>query len=282
MSESLRTDATRAPEGASEVDCEAKIEQLLLAGLEHYFASRYDQAINVWTRALFLDRGHARARAYIERARSALAERQRESEELLERGVAAFRRGDGEEARRLLQGAIDRGAPPDEALPILERLNRLQRATPPVAPASPGRTRLRAAAARVEKSPRASRAAWVALGLMVLVILGAGAFAGGVFRAEWRLLLARPAPQAPAVVRTAPDDRLPLPRRGETALARARSLAAGGRFRDALRALDRVQATDAQRPDADRLRADIQKQLISLNALPASLASGPERSGSEP
>ena len=91
-------------ETASHVDREAKIEQLLLAGLDHYFAGQYDQAINIWTRALFLDRSHARARAYIERARSALAERQRQSEELLQTGVAAFHRGDGEEARRLLQG----------------------------------------------------------------------------------------------------------------------------------------------------------------------------------
>src|ERR1700722_14628742 len=74
-------------------DRDAKIEQLLLVGLDHYFASRYELAINVWTRALFLDRSHARARAYIDRARSAQAERQRESEELLQNGIAAFQRG---------------------------------------------------------------------------------------------------------------------------------------------------------------------------------------------
>src|SRR5262249_32709625 len=58
----------------------ALIEQLLLAGLDHYFIGQYEQAIHVWTRVFFLDRGHARARAYIERARCALAERQREAE----------------------------------------------------------------------------------------------------------------------------------------------------------------------------------------------------------
>src|SRR5262244_4591584 len=108
MSDPLRHDPTRAHEPVSEADREAKIEQLLLAGLDHYFTGQYDQAINVWTRALFLDRNHARARAYIDRARSALAERQRESEELLHNGVAAFNRGDRDEARRLLQTAIDR------------------------------------------------------------------------------------------------------------------------------------------------------------------------------
>src|SRR5580765_4955421 len=110
MADSSRTDGSRAIEPAADPDRDAKIEQLLLSGLDHYFSAQYDQAINVWTRALFFDRSHPRARAYIERARSALAERQRESEELLHNGVAALDRGDGAEARRLLQAAIDGGA----------------------------------------------------------------------------------------------------------------------------------------------------------------------------
>src|SRR5438132_14410834 len=113
MSDPLRTDGSRALDSAPAADRDAKIEHLLLTGLDHYFAAQYEHAINVWTRALFLERSHARARAYIERARSALAERQRESEELLQNGVAAFQRGDAPEARRLLQAAIDGGAPPD-------------------------------------------------------------------------------------------------------------------------------------------------------------------------
>src|SRR5918911_1187328 len=115
MSEVSRSEAAHALESASGADRDAKIEQLLLVGLDHYFAGQYDQAINVWTRALFLDRSHPRARAYIERARSALAERQRQSEELLHTGIAAFHRGETDEARRLLQSAIEGGAPPEEA-----------------------------------------------------------------------------------------------------------------------------------------------------------------------
>src|SRR6266850_7868981 len=141
MSDSLRTDRSRALDAASEVDRDAKIEQLLLIGLDHYFAAQYDHAINVWTRALFLDRSHARARAYIERSRSALAERQRESDELLHSGVAAFERGEGGEARRLLQAALDGGAPSDEALAVLDRLNRLEATATAVLPARSRRER---------------------------------------------------------------------------------------------------------------------------------------------
>jgi len=114
MSDPLRTHLNATPpstDGDSERD--AKIESLLIGGLDHYFAADYAQAIDVWTRALFLDRNHARARAYIERARSAMAEEQRESEELLHNGVAAFERGEIEAARQMLNAAVQRGGAHD-------------------------------------------------------------------------------------------------------------------------------------------------------------------------
>src|SRR5260370_36063653 len=130
---------------------ESRIEELLLAGLDHYFKGQHELAISVWTRVLFLDRSHARARAYIERARGAIAERHREGEELLQTGAAAFSRGDTEDARRLLTSAVQRGARPEEALALLERLERLAPAggglAPPAGPPSRRRryTRPRAA-----------------------------------------------------------------------------------------------------------------------------------------
>jgi tetratricopeptide (TPR) repeat protein len=262
MSDPLRTDPTRANEPVSEADREAKIEQLLLSGLDHYFTGQYDQAINVWTRALFLDRNHARARAYIERARSALAERQRESEELLHNGVAAFDRGESSEARRLLEAAISQGAPPDEALAILDRLNRLEQS----ARQAQAESSRKGAVPLPQVVVATSRGAWVTLVLLLIVIVAAAAFGAGAFRSDWRMLLERPAPAMNPVVRTSTDEAL-IPRRGDTALARARVLATSGRLRDALAALDLVRATDSQKPDADRLRADIQKQLIELASI---------------
>lgn len=275
MSDPLRTDPSRAPDAVSEPDRDAKIEQLLLSGLDQYFAARYEQAINIWTRALFIDRNHPRARAYIERARSAMAERLRESEELLQNGVAAFRRGENDEARRLVQAALDRGAPLEDALTVLERLNRLdagaevksKRATRERAvPALPPPT----AASRPVVRPLLS---FVAL----LAIVFAGAFGIVSKRAGWErfdwnrvdwgsVLVRQPAAPAPITSPLANEVMPVVPRRGETMFARARALAASGHLRDALALLDGIRPTDPLRPEADRLRADVQRQLLGLTS----------------
>ena len=280
MSDSLRAGDSRATDVASGADHDTKIEQLLVAGLDHYFAARYEQAINVWTRALFFDRGHARARAYIDRARSALAERQRESEELLQRGVAAFHRGERDEAGRLLRAAIDGGALADEAHAILDRLHRPQgpalssalesdsprAASPTKAPFS---GRLKAPSpSRGVKAPRRVGLA-VAAALVVAGVVGAY---WAVIRAGLDLravFVQRETATGSTAAPAARDRGLPLPIRGELALGRARSLAAGGRLHEALAVLQVVRPTDPQKPEADRVRAEIQQQLLALTASPA-------------
>src|SRR6478672_10652379 len=119
------------PDPLRDQDPSSRIEELLLAGLDHYFSGQHELAISVWTRVLFLDRTHPRARAYIERARGAIAERQREGEELLQTGMAAFQRGDTAAARELLTSAVERAARPEEALALLERIDRLAPAAAP-------------------------------------------------------------------------------------------------------------------------------------------------------
>jgi hypothetical protein len=274
MSDPHRTEPARAHDAESASGSDAKIEQLLLVGLDHYFAADYELAINVWTRALFIDRSHARARAYIERARSALAERQRESEELLEQGVAAFGRGEGVEARRLLQAAIDGGAPSEEALALLDRINRFETAALPPAIARVDR-RAREEAAPVEHHRSRSMAGLVAFLLLGAAIVALATFAASRERVEWRSIVAlvqsasrAAAPAAPSATPAIREAPLPLTRRGETILGRARALAAGGHLRDALALAESIRATDAQKADADRLRADIQRQLLGLTEVP--------------
>jgi len=284
MSDPLRTDSSRALDATSEADRDAKIEQLLLVGLDHYFAAQYEAAINVWTRALFLDRSHPRARAYIERARSALAERQRESEELLQNGVAAFHRGDGDEARRLLQAAIERGAPSEEALAVLERLDRLDTT---VGPRPPARSLRERRSTTVPDERHAASRPKVALSVsivLLLAVVAAGVYAAAVWdRFEWRSLVRlQDAPATSAPAPAAREFASAVPRRGETAMTRARTLAAGGHLRDALSVLDLIRPTDAQKEDADRLRADIQRQLLALTATPMPASEPRENSGRVP
>jgi tetratricopeptide (TPR) repeat protein len=272
MSDSPLPDGSRAPDASSTADRDGKIEQLLLVGLDYYFAAQYDHAINIWTRALFLDRTHPRARAYIERARSALAERQRASEELLQSGVAAFQRGEGIEARRLLQAAIAGGAPSDEALAVLDRMDRLEVGA---AAAELNLREPRAILADPSSARRSKSRRVVAIAAgAALVGIGAAAIYGAVSgRLSWKNLnlAVLTAPRADVPRGTAPDlardASLPLPRRGQTALSRARALALGGHWRDALAELDNVRPTDPQKPDADRLRTEIQQQLLNLGSM---------------
>jgi len=263
MSDPLRTDLSRVQDDRSEPDRTAKIEQLLLDGLDHYFAAEYEQAINVWTRALFLDRSHARARAYIERARAALAERQRQSEELLHSGVAAFDRGESLEARRLLEDAIRSGAPTEEALAVLSRLDRMDMRPLPGRPINQPRDAQRPLATASPAATRKGRPwGWfgvlsLAAGVAVVTWLATGA------AVEWML----PSYDNPAHLPPAPvsgNTSIPIPLRGELAVSRARSLAASGRLHDAIAALDQVRTTDAQRAEADRLKGELQRQLIEF------------------
>jgi tetratricopeptide (TPR) repeat protein len=263
MTDRLRTDRQADAGEPQEREREARVEELLLAGLDHYFATHYAEAINIWTRVLFLDRSHARARAYIERARGAIAERQREADELLQHGVSAFQEGNPELARRLLTRALERGgAQQEEALAMLGRLDRLQAAA--VADPLPTATPRRGAHPAPPIVPP-GRDRWL-LWFSVVVLLSALATIAMVVvtrsgRApSWISLLPI---EVSHETRTTPPEALPTLQAGEVALVRARALYARGRLHDALRALQPVTRGDHQATDADALRAEIQRTLLA-------------------
>jgi hypothetical protein len=272
MTDPLRTD--RLPEAGDvpERDRDARVEDLLLTGLDHYFVGQYELAISVWTRVLFLDRGHARAKAYIDRARSAIAEQQRESEELLHTGAAAVDRGDAGAARRLLTSAMERGAASEEALALMERVNRLEIAGAPQTrlPGRPLTDTLPVPFVQTERTGT-SRAGWIAIG--VLTGLGAAGLAAWVAltNPEWLPFTTSPAPAAAV---PAANDPLPVPAPSEAWLSRARNLYSEGRLRDALSALDPVGHGDPLKPQADELRAAIQRRLLDAGRA-ARTTSGP-------
>lgn len=270
MSDPLRTNPienTASTDGDAERD--AKIESLLLAGLDQYFAADYAQAIDIWTRALFLDRSHARARAYIERARSAMAEEQRESEELLHNGVAAFERGEIEAARQMLNAAVQRGGAHDVALAFLTRIDRIHAATPALqAPTAPP-SRLPFRPRTVATARQGSR--WVHR-MFVVMLVAAGAVAAVEIVSWDRLRVWIPAlstgvPDGRASMRVVQEP-LIIPRSSETALDRAQALFESGRLYDAIRAVDLVRLTDPLRGEADRLKAAIQRELLAFQTSP--------------
>ena len=260
-----RQPTARPPAGRG-ADREATIESLLLTGLDLYFSGQHERAVQTWTRVLFLDRGHARARAYIDRARRVIAERQREADELLHGGVAAFDAGDPARARALLTSLLQRGGADDLALALLERLDRLGTAHAATGEASFTVDEVSLPAvdppARLATGRRANYFLLAAAGVCLLLAVALTA-SWDRFTAWWQDEPAR-APEAAVAVE---PDALPLPSASELLLAQARALVARGHLHEALRAIDDVRLEDARRPEADRLRAEIQQALLAATSV---------------
>lgn len=253
MSEPLRTEPTSGREVPHPADSAAQIERLLLSGLDLYFAGQYQEAINIWTRVVFLERGHGRARAYIERARTAIAEQHREGDELFHQGRTAYERGNLDDARRLLTRAIDTGGSVDDALLLLQQINRFGSATP--------RVEAEPAPSNATSEPRGHEPGrrWVRLAGGVAVVSGLALFAAPLV--SW--FGNGPAVTSGPAAVSGSVDSLPVVRTGAVALSRARQFYAGGHLADALRTLERIDVGDPVRSQADRLRGDIQRDLLA-------------------
>ena len=250
------------PEPLRDLDTSSRIEELLLAGLDHYFSGQHELAISVWTRVLFFDRSHPRARAYIERARGAIAERQREGEELLQTGMAAFERGDTARARELLTAAVERHAHPEEARAVIERIDRLAPATSTAV--SDAVTKDPSSRSR-RMGPILSPDRTGVSTAMIVGVLAVGLAAGALVVIGWTSGVLPWAPQTapPAAppIETKPEP-LPVPSASDVSLARAMGWYKNGNLHDALSALDAIRPGDPLRPRADELRATIQQKLL--------------------
>ena len=260
MTEPLRT-APGSETSADAADREALIERLLLAGLDHYFEGRFEQAVNIWTRVAFLERGHGRARAYIERARGALAERQRESDELLHRGLEAYRTGDLTRARELLTQAAAAGSS-ETALVFLQRLGVAeagQAAAAPVAQIVNDRgTSAGWPFRRHSDQPIAAATNWLAT-IAVCVGIASAILMAAPPIASWL----GEGPSASAAADPHPDDPLPMIRGAELRISQAKALFESGKPHDALRLLESIDRGDPLRGEADALIAAIQITLLA-------------------
>ena len=255
------TDVARAENGAT---IEAEIEALLVEGLDRYFARQYDDAIHVWTRVLFLDRTHPRARAYIDRARSALAERERRGAEMLQASHDLLDRGQTDAARAMLQEALAQGADDERAAALWLRVERRERtqATAFIG-VDPGRKHEMPVARWEWRRP--SR---LAVALLVLAVTGVLA---DIVSRIWF------APGPPAEVAVAKADRIApvVLSSGDVALVRARALYARGSLAEALQALDRAPTTGPSRAEAETMRREIQRLLLATSQVRAPQTPGP-------
>jgi hypothetical protein len=245
MSDDVTPQSAPPPPPTAVVSAEhaARIDQLLMAGLDEYFAGRHDRAVQVWSRVFFLDRTNARARAYIERARGAFAERQRVAEAALATSTPDLDvdgpRGPRDEGR-----VISDLRPMGDAdgLLVVSGALAARLSAPEPAPAV------------VPALSPASRRARIAHTLLVaaagLLLFVAGYTVAARDRlAEWvNGVAARPA--APPATE---------PRASEIALRDARQALAARRVDDARRALARIPAADPLRRQADAILADLQR-----------------------
>jgi hypothetical protein len=249
---------TAAPTDAAARDSRA--EALLVEGLDEYFAGRYHDAIHIWTRVLFLDRAHPRARAYIDRARTALAERQRQADELLAETAQLLDRGHTETAReRFDEAAIV--ALDDESLASvrtrLERQEHFERLDRTSFLASSAADPARTVPVPGWRWPVASRATSLTvvalLAALAALVIAAPAIEGWL---DWR-------GRADRELGSGAQQPLPVLSSVEVALIRARTLYNAGRWSDALRELDRVAPDSPRRNEVDAFRSQIQAALLA-------------------
>ena len=253
MTDLKRHDATSAD--ATGTGQDSRVEDLLVEGLDRYFLGQYEDAIHIWTRVLFLDRSHTSARAYIDRARGAIVERQRRAEESLQHVGVLLDQGRPAESRLQLQHAADALGEDERTAALRLRLERLERA------AFGGAPRIRAAAE--PKRPRWD--SWLAekvtirtwLAAAVLVVATVVLTSTGV-RARLGV-----GPGAALPAPTLSPGPVPVLSRGEVTLIRARTLYARGRLAEALDVLDRGEFEQIARDESDRLRVDIQRLLLA-------------------
>jgi tetratricopeptide (TPR) repeat protein len=259
------TDAPRHADQTTERPSggDSRVESLLTEGLGHYFEGRFEDAIHLWTRVLFLDRHHASARAYIERARGAIAERQRRADESLQAVTGLLDSGRAAEARARLTQVITITGDDERTAALRLRLERLERVSGgahrihavPVPTTVWWHRGLAWAGYRVRLRHVAVVSFVVCLGVL---------WSSPAIRTRVGFQSAQSAPVIPPAA-------VPVPvlSGGEVALIRARALYARGRLADALAVLDRVGTEQNSRPDADRLRVEIQRVLLAAADDPA-------------
>jgi tetratricopeptide (TPR) repeat protein len=110
--------------------------ELLRQGEDLYSRGLYHQAIHVWTRILFLDRGNPEARLRIDDAKNAVAELQRRLDAQIAEAKELFDAGEIEAARERVRSVLAADGSHGEAIQLAEAIEALDRKSEPPQEAS--------------------------------------------------------------------------------------------------------------------------------------------------
>jgi tetratricopeptide (TPR) repeat protein len=284
-------DPASPPEGLEEG---SKTSDLLRQGKTFLNAGHYQQAINVWTRILFLDRGNSAAREAIDRAKRSMAERQRELDALVGEAAKHADKGERRQAKRLLARVLTLDPRHTEGRSLWEKLEatelRAEAQSNGVALATdlPGgttRPRRRNATqkngARTKEKRSASPLRMAVFLFCAFCLLALG---GLYLHLNWDFLVSDSAfatsrQEEPGTANLIEHPQVPMP--SDVHYYNGARLHAKGRYRNALAELARVERGTAHYEEARSLILRIEERLLreSVNAEASSAAqtSGEER-----
>ena len=253
---------------------------LLRQGEELYSRGLYHQAIHVWTRILFLDRGNPDARLRIDKAMEAVAERQRSLDAEIAEAKGLFDAGEIERARERVRSVLAAEGRHGEGVQLAAAIEAVGRRNEPAQEVSPEADALAVRTAttakgvvfKVPKGPRpsshrvgrpaTSRFKMAAFLLGALLLFGVSAF---YLSENWEAIVSDGAFDHPANLTTAVlPDRLAssVPDLAQLRYYNGERLFAQGRYREALAELRRVDRDSTVVTEARSLILRIEDRLL--------------------
>jgi tetratricopeptide (TPR) repeat protein len=112
-------------------DASSRSSELFRQAEELFRSGHYHRAIHVWTRILFIDRGNSEAKLRIERAKEALAERQRSLDAEIAEATALFDGGEIDGARARVRSVLELDSGHGEASALAAAIDLLDRRSEP-------------------------------------------------------------------------------------------------------------------------------------------------------
>ncbi len=270
---SLPSSSSTSPNSSGE---SLKSDALMCRGEQLFAVGMFSQAIHVWTRILFLERGHVEARQAIERGKKAVAEQHR----LLDMELAAasdlLERGEREQAAAKVKSVLSLDPRNHEGHHLAGRIHAAARrsetglSTAVAVPArepSPATKRgllLRVSHASPRRDARMAHASPLKMASFVLGAILVFASGALYLNLNWESIVSDGAFRAGGTLSRAVSERAaaPLPATSELYYFNGARLFAKGRYRDALDELSLVERDSAVAERARGLILRIEERLL--------------------